>query len=131
MKHILEEPTLATKYLITSAQHSFRMEKTDFAWKFKDTSEIIELLHPRNQAQCPTQVFENQNYILKNPEDNNYTPCENQPFVGFQYPAFKNPQKVPAHGRRNPNILIAGSLLPWKANKNKQKLHQERATKQQ
>jgi hypothetical protein len=65
LKHILEEPTLATKYLITSAQHSFRMKKTDFAWKFKDTSEIIELLHPRNQAQCPTQVFENQNYILK------------------------------------------------------------------
>jgi hypothetical protein len=65
LKHILEEPTLATKYLITSAQHSFRMEKTDFAWKFKDTSEIIKLLHPRNRAQCPTHVFENHNYILK------------------------------------------------------------------
>jgi hypothetical protein len=52
--------------------------------------------------------------------------------VGFQYPAFKNPQKKnPVHERRNPNILIAGSLLSWKANKNKQKLQQERATKQQ
>ena len=62
-------------------------------------------------------MFENQNYILKNPEDNNYTPCENQPFVGFQYPAFKNPHKKKKKkymddAKSNPNILIAGFLLP-------------------
>ena len=71
-------------------------------------------------------MFENQNYILKNPEDNNYTPCENQPFVGFQYPAFKNPHKKNKQDKEiqrmddaksNPNILIAGFLLPTVKNR--------------
>jgi len=60
-------------------------------------------------------VFENHNYI-----------CENQPFVGFQYPAFKNPQKKDEqkiqymdmdHAKSNPNILIAGFLPPTVKNR--------------
>ena len=64
LKHILEEPTLATQYLITSAQHSFRM-KNGFRMEIQRYEWDHRVITSTKPSPMPNTSVWDQNYILK------------------------------------------------------------------